>query len=277
VITVQRPSSTPVVTPALANALEVTGLAVIFGGEAAIDNITFSLQRGERVALVGPNGAGKSTLLGAIAGLLQPSRGRIVACGGQPRGGCIAYIPQRNRVDWTFPVNIADVVMMGRIGRFGLMRWPRPSDWDYVHQSLQVVGMRDLAKRQIGELSGGQQQRVFIARALAQEAQLMLMDEPLTGLDMPSQTDVLHTLDTLRERQVTVLVATHDLGQAADRFDRVLLINHKLVGFGTPTEVFTPERLAEAYGGHLHIIPGSAGVTVVGDTCCGCGEERQDG
>jgi manganese/iron transport system ATP-binding protein len=256
--------------------LEVAGLTVIYNGEAAIEDITFSLRRGERAALVGPNGAGKSTLLAAIAGLQQPTRGRITICGGQAQSGCIAYIPQRNRVDWSFPVNIADVVMMGRIGRYGLLRWPRPSDWEYVHQALQVVGMHGLAKRQIGELSGGQQQRVFIARALAQEAQLMLMDEPLTGLDIPSQEDVLRTLDTLRERQVTVLVATHDLDQAAERFDSVLLLNHKQIGFGPPTEVFTPERLAEAYGGHLHIIAGNGRISVVGDTCCGGGEERQD-
>jgi ABC-type Mn2+/Zn2+ transport system ATPase subunit len=171
-------------------------------------------------------------------------------------------------VDWTFPVNVGDVVMMGRIGKLGPLRWPKARDWAYVRQCLEVVGMTELADRQIDELSGGQQQRMFIARALAQEAELMLMDEPLTGLDVTSQEDTFRILDTLRQRRVTVLVATHDLKQAADRFDRIMLLNRRIVGLGTADQVFTPQRLAAAYGDHLRLVQTGDGLMVLEDTCC---------
>jgi len=161
------------------------------------------------------------------------------------------------------------VVMMGRAGRLGLLRRPGRGDWQQVRQCLQLVDMAALSEQQIGALSGGQQQRMFIARALAQEAQLMLMDEPFTGLDVPAQEDILHILDELRRRGVTVLVATHDLNLAAERFDRVMLLNNRLLGIGQPDEVFTPQRLQEAYGGHLRIVQGEDGVMVLSDTCCG--------
>jgi manganese/iron transport system ATP-binding protein len=187
------------------------------------------------LAVVGPNGAGKSTLFKLIAGVLPSSSGQVTVYGSQPGGHiCIAYVPQRSQVDWSFPVSVADVVMMGRVGKLGLFRRPGRKDWDYVHESLAVVGMGDLAGRQIGELSGGQQQRVFIARALAQEAELMLMDEPLTGLDVPSQQDIFEVLAALRARGVTVMIATHDLNLAAERFDRVMLLNRRLLGLGRP-------------------------------------------
>ena len=257
-----------------APALEVRNLTVRYDGRLALENVSFSLSAGERVAVVGPNGAGKSTLFKAIAGILPPESGEIRVAGGGPGEHiCIAYVPQRSQVDWNFPVSVADVVMMGRVGKLGPLRWPKASDWEYVHHSLEVVGLADFAKRQISELSGGQQQRMFIARALAQEAHLMLMDEPLTGLDIPSQQDIFRILDTLRETKTTVLVATHDLGQAAERFDRVMLLKGKLLGFGMPEEVFTPERLKEAYGSHLHVInAGEDRLLAVEDTCCSHGE-----
>jgi len=192
---------------------------------------------------------------------------KVYGCG--PGGHiCIAYVPQRSQVDWTFPVNVTDVVMMGRIGKLGLLRWPGARDWGYVGQCLELVGMADLADRQIGELSGGQQQRVFIARALAQEAELMLMDEPLTGLDLTSQEDIFRILEELRRRHVTVMIATHDLNQAAERFDRLMLLNRRLLGLGQPDEVFTPERLMQAYGGHMRLIQTNDGLMVLSDTCC---------
>jgi ABC-type Mn2+/Zn2+ transport system ATPase subunit len=164
--------------------------------------------------------------------------------------------------------------MMGRIGKLGLFRWPQRQDWDYVHECLDIVGMANFASRQIGELSGGQQQRVFIARALAQEAELMLMDEPLTGLDVPSQEGIFATLDELRQRDVTVMVATHDLNLAAERFDRLMLLNHRLIGFGQPDQVFTPEHLTQAYGGQMHLIETDDGdVMALSDTCCGQGHD----
>jgi len=252
--------------------LEAVGLSVRYNSRLALEEVSFDLVTGERVAVVGPNGAGKSTLFKVIAGVLSPSAGEVKVAGHCPGSHiCIAYVPQRSEVDWTFPVTVADVVMMGRAGRIGLLRRPGRGDWAYVRQCLAVVGMADLAQRQIGELSGGQQQRMFIARALAQEAALMLMDEPLTGLDVPAQEDIFRILDELRARGVTVMVATHDLNLAAERFDRVMLLHSRLLGFGQPAEVFTAGRLQEAYGDHLRLVETGAGVLALSDTCCGRG------
>lgn len=258
--------------------LEVEQVTVRFNNIVALDDVSFELKRGERVALVGPNGAGKSTLFNVIAGILRPTQGQVNIYGTVPGEHiCIAYVPQRSQVDWLFPVNVADVVMMGRVGMLGLFRWPKRKDWDRVHESLELVGMAHLAKRQIGELSGGQQQRVFIARALAQEAELMLMDEPLSGLDVKSQDDIFAVLIKLYERGVTVMVATHDLNLAAERFDRLMLINQKIIGFGRAKEVFTPELLSEAYSGSLRLINTPDGEIFISDTCCGGGEEHSHG
>jgi manganese/iron transport system ATP-binding protein len=181
---------------------------------------------------------------------------------------CIAYVPQRSQVDWSFPVTVSVVVMMGRSGKLGLLRRPRRADWAYVRECLDVVRLGHLADQQIGNLSGGQQQRMFIARALAQEAELMLMDEPLSGLDLPALDDVFQVLDVLHERGVTVMVALHDLQLAAQRFDRVMLLNRRALGFGPPAQVFTPELLMRAYGGHIHLTPGAEGILVLDDACC---------
>ena len=255
-----------------APALEVSGVTVRYDSMRALDDVSFQLSRGERVAVVGPNGAGKSTLFKVIAGVLHPTKGEVKVYGHGPGGHiCIAYVPQRSQVDWTFPASVADVVMMGRIGKLGLFRWPQRHDWDYARTCLEIVGMAHLADRQIGELSGGQQQRVFIARALAQEAELMLMDEPLTGLDVPSQVDMFDILDELRQRDVTVMVATHDLNLAAERFDRMMLLNNRLLGFGNPDQVFTPEHLMQAYGSHIQMVETDDGTMALSDTCCGQG------
>ncbi|HEY5596577.1 MAG TPA: metal ABC transporter ATP-binding protein [Candidatus Bipolaricaulota bacterium] len=232
--------------------LKLAEVCLNYDANAALEGLSFQLKTGERVAVVGPNGAGKSTLFQVIAGILAPSRGDIHIYGHRPgRHLCIAYVPQRTQVDWTFPVNVTDVVMMGRVGKLGLLRYPGRVDWDFVRSCLEALSIADLAKRQIAQLSGGQQQRMMIARALAQEAELMLMDEPLTGLDVRSQGDILDVMDVLRGRGVTVMVATHDLDLAARRFDRVMLLNRRVFGFGPPEEVFTQARLAAAYGGSL--------------------------
>ncbi len=254
--------------------LSLDGVTVRFNGTVALEDVSFTLQTGERVAVVGPNGAGKSTLFNVIAGVLTPQQGEVRVYGYAPRGHiCIAYVPQRNQVDWRFPVNVADVVMMGRVGKLGPFRWPRRADWEVVHRALELVDMSHLAKRQIGELSGGQQQRVFIARALAQEAELMLMDEPFTGLDVKSQEDIFTILERLRRRRVTVLVATHDLNIAAERFDRLMLLNRQVIGLGHADDVFTPPLLSRAYGGHMRIIQTEQGTMVLSDTCCGEGHD----
>jgi ABC-type Mn2+/Zn2+ transport system ATPase subunit len=250
--------------------LSVSGVGVRYESGVALEEASFDLNLGERLAVVGPNGAGKSTLLKVIAGVLTPTDGYVQIFGHEPGGHiCIAYVPQRSQVDWTFPVTVSDVVMMGRVGQMGLFRNPKSSDWDIVDRSLKTVRMAHLAKRQISQLSGGQQQRMFIAQALAQEAELMLMDEPLTGLDINSQEEVFSILDKLEQQGVTVLVSLHDLKLAAQQFDLVMLLNHRMLAFGTPKEVLNPDNLVAAYGGHLHLIPTEDGTLALGDSCCG--------
>jgi len=249
--------------------LRAQNISVHYESGAALENADFELMVGERLAVVGPNGAGKSTLLKVIAGVLQPTSGHLEIYGSEPGSHiCIAYVPQRNLVDWNFPVTVADVVMMGRVGQLGLFRNPKARDWERVQRALQIVRMDHLAHRQINQLSGGQQQRMFIARALAQEAELMLMDEPITGLDINSQDEVFGILDQLQGQGVTVMISLHDLKMAAQRFDRVMLLNKQMMGIGTPQEVLTPEKLVAAYGGHLHLVPTEDGLLALGDTCC---------
>jgi ABC-type Mn2+/Zn2+ transport system ATPase subunit len=258
-----------------APALHVENLTVRYESGVVLDDISFSIHRGERVAVVGPNGAGKSTLFKAIVGVLKPTRGEVRIHGYDPVGHiCIAYVPQRNQVDWSFPVSVADVVMMGRIGKLGFFRQPGKYDWNYVHEALNIVNLGDMADRQISQLSGGQQQRMFIARALVQEAELMLMDEPLTGLDVNSQEDIFKVLEQLRQRGVSVMVALHDLKLAAEQFDRVMLLNKRLIGFGKPEEVFESSRLLQAYEGRLRVISTDTGDIRLGDTCCGDGDDH---
>ena len=267
--------------------LEMAHVSVVFGEGTngttlsqgthhALRDIGFAVNRGERVAIVGPNGAGKTTLFRVIVGTISPSSGQVHVYGHGPGDHiCIAYVPQRNQIDLSFPATVKDVVMMGRVGRIGLFRWPRGRDWDIVHTSLERVEAGHLAKRQIGELSGGQQQRIFIARALAQEAELLLMDEPLTGLDLPSQERIFHILDSLQADGVTVLVATHDLNLAAERFDRVMLLNHEIIAFDRPELALRAENLLTAYGGQARLIGGEKELVLV-DGCCGHGEEVGD-
>ena len=247
--------------------LDVSHLTVRYNGRNALENLTFHLHEGERVAIVGPNGAGKSTLIKVIAGVLQPSSGDVNIYGSHPdKHVCIGYIPQRSQVDWNFPVTVADVVMMGRSAKLGPFNWPRKKDWDFVNHALETVEIQNLASRQISQLSGGQQQRMFIARAIAQESELMLMDEPLTGLDTPSQEGILNLLDRLKRDKVTVMVATHDLDQAASHFDRILLLNHRIVAFGVPQDVMQTNNLIKAYGGRLRSTDNGNVLTL--DDCC---------
>ena len=240
--------------------LKVSNLHVYYDGLPALREVSFELEGGEYIAIVGPNGAGKSTLFKTIVGVLNPSQGKVSLGGSEPGSHiCIAYLPQRSDVDWRFPVTVSDVVMMGRVGKIGLFRNPKSRDWERVHDCLVQVNLDHLAERQISELSGGQQQRMFIAQALAQEAELVLMDEPLSGLDVPSQDEFFRVIKSLRQYNVTLMVATHDLGMAAAHFDKTMLLNNTLLGFGTPAEVFTEERLKAAYGNHLHIIQTDSG------------------
>jgi manganese/iron transport system ATP-binding protein len=240
-------------------------LTVNYDGTPALEGVSFSVEAGERVAVVGPNGSGKSTLFKAMVGLLRPVAGSV-----QSNGAKIGYVSQRSEVDWRFPVTVHDVVMMGRIAQIGWLRWQRPSDREVVRRCLDQVGMTAFAGRQIGELSGGQQQRVFIARALAQNASILLMDEPFSGVDVPSQEAILEILDGLRQQNVTVLVSTHDLNLAVERFDRLALLNHRLIAYGPARRTITPATLAAAYGGQA-LWRGEDYALVMGDIGC-CGE-----
>jgi ABC-type Mn2+/Zn2+ transport system ATPase subunit len=249
--------------------LDVHNLTVRYNGRYALEQVSFDVQGGERVAIVGPNGAGKSTLFKAVVGLIPVHAGRVETDRAE-----IGYVTQRSTVDWGFPVTVHDVVMMGRIGKMGWLRWQRSQDREAVRRALTEVGMLALADRQIGELSGGQQQRVFIARALAQEATVLLMDEPFSGVDTPSQDAILEILERLRDQGVTVLVSTHDLNLATERFDRLALLNQRLIAYGPPREVITPQTLAAAYGGQA-LWRGEDYALVLGDIDC-CGEVGKD-
>ena len=208
------------------------------------------------MAVVGPNGAGKSTLFKALVGILPLQSGQIFIHG-ETLGShkdCVAYVPQREDVDWRFPVTVNDVVMMGRYGQIGWWKNPSRHDKQMVNRSLEQMGIADLEKYSIGQLSGGQQQRVFLARAIAQEPHILLMDEPFTGVDVTTQEVTLRLLDHLTGKQVTTIVSTHDLNLAASRFDLVLLLHHRLIAYGTPSQVFVKENLAQAFGNSLLVM-----------------------
>ncbi len=250
--------------------LDLDCVTVNYASEAALDEVSLSVPHGAQVAVVGPNGAGKSTLFKALVGLL-PLRGGTILMHGRPpndQTDPVAYVPQREEVDWRFPVTVRDVIMMARFGRLGPLRRPRAVDRLAVGRALETMGLADLADRPIGELSGGQQQRVFLARALAQEPHVLLLDEPFTGVDAAVRESVLHVLDDLRPQGVTVLVSTHDLQLANDRFELVALLNRRLLAFGPPEEVFTRENVSEAFGGGAIMLNGMA---VVDQSCSGRG------
>lgn len=246
--------------------LELDHVDIGYAGAPVLADVSFQVPHGALVAVVGPNGAGKSTLFKALVGLLTVRTGKILIHG-ELLGGhqdCVAYVPQREEVDWRFPVTVRDVVLMGRYGRRGWLRLTTPQDRAIVDRSLDQMGMAAFAGHPIGSLSGGQQQRVFLARALAQEPHILLMDEPFTGVDITTQDMVLNTLDTLHAQGVTVMVSTHDLGLAAQRFESVLLLNRRLVAYGSPAEVFTPDNLRQAFGRQALMVGG----LVVIDECC---------
>jgi len=236
--------------------IALDNVSVAYRGHTALEAISLSVYAGQRVAVIGPNGAGKTTLFKAIMGLLPLSGGCVRLFGGDIAQGrkCIGYIPQREAVAWDFPITVADVVMMGRYRRLGWLRRPGPADWAAVQEALAQVGMTYLAGRQIGQLSSGQQQRVFIARALAQEADVLLLDEPFTGVDATTQQTLFELIARFPRQGCAVLVATHDLNTVTGNFDRVLCLNRRAIAYGPPEEVFNAQVLAETYGGQLVIL-----------------------
>ena len=226
-----------------------------YGHRRAIDDVTISIEQGKRVALIGPNGAGKTTLFRSVVGLITPSSGEILIYGkpdSQARRQA-AYVPQFEDVDWEFPVAVIDVVIMGLARRIGWLRLPNKQHREIALEALQQVGLVDLATRQIGELSGGQKRRVFIARALAQGASILLLDEPFSGVDVLAQQTLFEILDRLSARGTTVLLATHDLNLVSSHFDELLILNKRLIAYGKPDDVFKPDIMAAAFGGQIAI------------------------
>lgn len=237
--------------------VEVRDLTAGYNGHLALEQVSFTIEPGCLAGLVGPNGSGKSTLLKVLLGLHKPSRGQvfIYGRGGKPEQGRVGYTPQSDLVDWAFPVTVFDVVLMGRYGRLGLLRRPSRADREIALSALERVRLADRRKRLIGELSGGEQRRALIARALAQEADLLLLDEPLAGLDATAQHDLLGLFQELRREGKTLFVATHDLSCVAEDFDHAVLLNRRVIAFGRPADVFTEANLNAAFQRHLLVLP----------------------
>ena len=244
--------------PVIGSGLTVEGLSVTYrNGLTALRDASFALPTGTVTALVGANGAGKSTLFKAIMGFQRPSAGAITILGKPEdealRNNDVAYVPQTEQVDWDFPILVRDVVMTGRYGRMNWLRRPGKQDRDAVAQALARVSLTDFAERQIGELSGGQKKRVFLARALAQQARVILLDEPFTGVDVKTEKAIIALLKAMRDEGHVVLVSTHDLGSVPEFCDRTVLIKGTVLAAGPTAEVFTPANLEAAFGGTLRL------------------------
>jgi manganese/zinc/iron transport system ATP- binding protein len=248
--------------------LEVHDLTVSYQTRPVLWNIDFRIPEGKLVAIVGPNGAGKSTLVKAILNLIPATSGWVKIYG-EPYQKVrlrVGYVPQRESVDWDFPTTALDVVTMGRYGKLGWCRRPGKKDREAARNVLYQVGMNSFENRQISQLSGGQQQRVFLARALAQEADLYFMDEPFAGVDAVTEKAIVQLLFDLRRQSKTVLVVHHDLQTVREYFDWVLLLNMRLITVGPTAEVFTEENLRKTYGGKLAILSQAADAVVKGKT-----------
>jgi ABC-type Mn2+/Zn2+ transport system ATPase subunit len=248
-------------------AVVLDDVSVGYGRRVALDDVSLTVREGSLLAVIGPNGAGKSTLLKLIAGLLKPWSGTLRVLGGAPgtEARSIAYLPQAEAVDWEFPVTVEEVVMMGRYGRLGFGRQPAAADRERVTAALETVGMGEAANRQIGALSGGQRRRVFLARAIAADPALYLLDEPVTGVDARTQEDLMDVLEAEARAGKTVIATTHDLICAAQRFQEAAFINGRLVAQGPAALVLDQKLLSETYGGHVLILPDEGGRLVLDD------------
>lgn len=237
-------------------ALEIHDLTVAFDRKPVLWNIDLTLPQGKLIGIVGPNGAGKSTLIKSVMGLLPLSSG-YVKLFDQPIDEVrkrISYVPQRESVDWDFPASVLDIVLMGRYGKLGLFKRPRKADRDVALDCLKKVGMESFVNRQISQLSGGQQQRTFLARALAQQADIYFMDEPFAGVDAATESAIIALLRTMTEGKKTVVVVHHDLQSVPQYFDWVILLNTRLVAYGPTESTFNQHNLQETYGGKLTLM-----------------------
>lgn len=237
-------------------AIEVADVTVAYpNGHVALRDASFHLGPGTICALVGVNGSGKSTLFKSIMGFVRPARGRIRIAGAPVEASrkrqLVAYVPQTEEVDWTFPVSVWDVVLMGRYGHMNFLRLPGAEDKRIALESLERVGMAEFRDRQIGELSGGQKKRVFLARALAQQGRIMLLDEPFTGVDVQTEAAIIELLRALRAEGHLILVSTHNLGSVPEFCDQVVLIHRTVLAYGPTEEVFTEQNLTRAFGSAL--------------------------
>jgi manganese/zinc/iron transport system ATP- binding protein len=235
------------------NAVEVRGLTVAYHKKPVLNNIDFSVPKGKLIGIIGPNGAGKSTLIKAILGLIPRSAGEITIFNKpySPKSKKVGYVPQRGSVDWDFPTNSLDVVLMGRYGHIGWFKRPSKKDIRLANECLRKVGMDSFANRQISQLSGGQQQRIFLARALAQDAEVYFMDEPFAGVDAATEKAIIALLNELKEQGKTVLVVHHDLQTVKEYFDWTILLNKRMIQCGPTEKVFTIDNLQLTYGGKL--------------------------
>ncbi|WP_318492635.1 manganese/iron ABC transporter ATP-binding protein [Photobacterium leiognathi] len=236
--------------------LNINDITVTYrNGHTALHDASFSIPQGSITALVGINGSGKSTLFKAIMGFVPTSKGKVEILNHSVKKALkknmVAYVPQSEEIDWNFPVLVKDVVMMGRYGYMNMLRIPRKIDHEKVNAALERVNMQHFFHRQIGELSGGQRKRVFLARALAQESQVILLDEPFTGVDVQTEEQIMALLRELRNEGKVMLVSTHNLGSIPDFCDRTVLINKTILASGETSEIFTPENLKIAFGGVL--------------------------
>jgi manganese/zinc/iron transport system ATP- binding protein len=243
-----------------APALEIHDMTVAYHRKPVLWDIDLAIPEGKLVGIVGPNGAGKTTLIKAVLGLLPLVSGKVEIYGRPYREQrkLIGYVPQRESVDWDFPVTVRDVVLMGTYARLGWIRRPGMAEREIADRSLEQVGMSEFAARQIRQLSGGQQQRVFLARALAQQARLYFMDEPFSGVDAATETAIIELLQQLRSARTTVFVVHHDLQTVPGYFDYVILLNMRLVACGPTETTFTQANLHETYGGRLTILDEAA-------------------
>lgn len=236
--------------------LTVRDLTVAYQKMPVLRNVSVEVPEGKLIGIIGPNGAGKSTFIKAVQGLVSAASGEVEIYGKpyKQQRKLVGYVPQRESVDWDFPTDALDVVMMGRYGRLGWIRRPGKADREFALECLRKVGMADYASRQISQLSGGQQQRVFLARALAQEAQLYFMDEPFAGVDAATEKAIIQLLHELKQQQKTVLVVHHDLQTVEEYFDWVIMLNRRLIAAGPTEEIFTPDNLQKTYGGRLQML-----------------------
>lgn len=235
--------------------IQVENVTVAYNKKVALSGANLKLYPGSIGGLVGMNGSGKSTLFKAIMGFVKPKTGRVLI-NGMPikmvqKHNLVAYVPQTEEVDWNFPVNVWDVVMMGRYGYMNMLRIPSKTDCKIVAESLKRVQMTEFKNRQIGELSGGQKKRAFLARALAQRGQVILLDEPFTGIDIKTERTIIDLLVELRELGHTILISTHDLESVSTFCDQVILVNRTVLAYGPTAEVFTQENLNRTFGGAI--------------------------